>query len=115
MNAIRIRKKLDSEILSLPELRPLLGQTVEIIVLGEESSAGIQPGTGDWTAFARLAHELSDYDFGAQGDHDRVDLQLRSGTSLAMRWRYYAAAALAFFFPMSLIGRKLPRQSRRGR
>jgi hypothetical protein len=75
MNAIRIRKKLDSEILSLPELRPLLGQTVEIIVLGEESSAGIQPGTGDWTAFARLAHELSDYDFGAQGDQDRVDLQ----------------------------------------
>ncbi len=32
MNPIRIRKKLDSETLNLPELRPLLGRTVEITV-----------------------------------------------------------------------------------
>jgi hypothetical protein len=32
MSAIRIRKKLDSETLHLPELRPLLGRTVEITV-----------------------------------------------------------------------------------
>ena len=75
MNAIRIRKKLDSETLILPELRSLLGQTVEIIVLGEESVPGIRPGTGDWTAFDRLAREITNYDFDAQREQDRVDLR----------------------------------------
>jgi len=32
MNTIRIQKKLDSETLHLPELRPLIGQTVEITI-----------------------------------------------------------------------------------
>ncbi len=32
MTTIRIRKKLDSETLHLPELRPLIGRTVEIVV-----------------------------------------------------------------------------------
>ena len=75
MNALRIRRQLDSEILNLPELRPLLGQNVEIIVLTEESLPAIQLGTGDWTAFDRLAREISDYDFDAQEEQDRLDLQ----------------------------------------
>jgi hypothetical protein len=29
---VRIRRKLDSETLYLPELRPLIGKTVEIII-----------------------------------------------------------------------------------
>jgi hypothetical protein len=73
MNAIRIRKKLDSDTLYLPELRPLLGQTVEIIVLEDESRAGIRPGTGDWAAFDRLAREVTDYNFNAQPEQDEVD------------------------------------------
>lgn len=32
MSAIRIRKTLDSDTLYLPELRPLIGRTVEIVV-----------------------------------------------------------------------------------
>jgi hypothetical protein len=32
MTAIRIRKKLDSDTLHVPELRPYIGQTVEIVV-----------------------------------------------------------------------------------
>lgn len=75
MNPIRIRKKLDSETLILPELRPLLGQTVEIIVLGEGTQPDVRPGTGDWAAFDRLAHEITDYDFDAQREQDRVDLE----------------------------------------
>lgn len=75
MYAIRIRKKLDSETLNLPELRSLLGQTVEIIVLPEETVSGICPGTGDWMAFDRLARAITDYDFDAQREQDRVDLQ----------------------------------------
>lgn len=35
MNAIRIRTKLESETLTLPELRPLVGKSVEIIVREE--------------------------------------------------------------------------------
>lgn len=75
MHVIRIRKKLDSETLNLPELRSLLGQTVEIIVLPEEPVSGIRPGTGDWAAFDRLAREITDYDFDAHREQDRVDRQ----------------------------------------
>ena len=34
MSAIRIRKTIDSDTLHLPELRPFIGQTVEITVEG---------------------------------------------------------------------------------
>ena len=75
MNVIRIRKRLDSDTLHLPELRPLLGRTVEIIVR-EESPPAVIPGTGDWEAAARAAQKLreTDYDFDAgreQRDYDR--------------------------------------------
>jgi hypothetical protein len=64
MNAIRIHKTIESETLYLPELKPLIGQTVEIIVL-PESLAGVQAGTGDWDAAARAARALTGYDFDA--------------------------------------------------
>ncbi|HTU92035.1 MAG TPA: hypothetical protein VMF69_18270 [Gemmataceae bacterium] len=73
MNAIRVRKKLDSETLNLPELRPLLGRTVEIIVLAEEPIPGIRPGAGNWEAALTAVEELEDYDFDAvtrQREHD---------------------------------------------
>ncbi len=35
MNAIRIRKLIDSDTPHLPELRPLIGKTVEIIILDD--------------------------------------------------------------------------------
>jgi hypothetical protein len=35
MNAIRIRKRIDSDTPHLPELRPLIGKTVEIIILDD--------------------------------------------------------------------------------
>jgi hypothetical protein len=37
MNAVRIVKRLESETLHLPELRPLLGKDVEIIVLDQSA------------------------------------------------------------------------------
>ncbi|MDB5322400.1 MAG: hypothetical protein JWN40_4031 [Phycisphaerales bacterium] len=45
MNAIRIRKKIDSETIHIPELRPMIGQEVEIIVLEDRplSLDGIDP------------------------------------------------------------------------
>src|SRR6266404_3247571 len=59
MNAIRIRKKIDSETLYLPELRPLVGKTVEIIVREE---AAIPAGTDKtWQALAEAgAQDLVD-------------------------------------------------------
>jgi hypothetical protein len=36
MNAIRIRTRIESETLTLPELKPLIGRAVEIIVLDEQ-------------------------------------------------------------------------------
>jgi len=46
---VRIIRKLDSETLHLPELRPLIGKTVEITIK-EETVPEITPGTGDWDA-----------------------------------------------------------------
>ena len=43
MTAIRIKKQLDSETLHLPELKPLLGKQVEIIVLEESSTESSPP------------------------------------------------------------------------
>ena len=41
MNAIRIKRHLDSETLHIPELRPLLGKDVEIVV--REETADVAP------------------------------------------------------------------------
>ncbi|HQU42299.1 MAG TPA: hypothetical protein PK867_05780 [Pirellulales bacterium] len=59
---VRIRRKLDSETLYLPELRPLIGKNVEIIVL-EEPLAAATPGSDDWEAAIKAVQELEDCDF----------------------------------------------------
>ena len=73
MNAIRIRKILDSDTLHLPELLPYIGRAVEIIVLEEEPAA--RAGTGDWDAAARAVAELKNYDYEALRDQDECDLR----------------------------------------
>lgn len=65
MNAIRIFRKLESDALHLPELKPLIGRTVEIIVLEEDHRSVSRPGTGDWDAAFQAVEELEDYDFDA--------------------------------------------------
>jgi len=76
MNAVRIRRKLDSDTLHLPELKPLIGKNVEIIVL-EEQAPAVRPGTGDWEAAAQAAKELceSGYDFDAWRELREYDLK----------------------------------------
>lgn len=51
MSAIHVRRRLDSETLHLPELRPLIGKTVEIIVREE----GAAEPAGPYDAFFDLA------------------------------------------------------------
>ena len=76
MSAIRIRKTIDSETLTLPELKPFIGRTVEIVI--EEQSAlppGFIPGTGDWDEVLAATWNLEDYDYQAQIDQDACDLR----------------------------------------
>jgi hypothetical protein len=73
---VRILRKLDSETLYLPELRPLIGKSVEIIVR-EEAVSEIAPGTGDWDAAQRAAQNLREtgYDFDAWREQRELDLR----------------------------------------
>jgi hypothetical protein len=52
MNAVRIRKQIDSEMLHVPELRAMIGRTVDIIVLDETPPQ--EPLETRETFFARL-------------------------------------------------------------
>jgi hypothetical protein len=74
MNAVRIRCKLESETLHLPELKPLIGKNVEILVQ-EETTPAVIPGTGDWEAALQAARELEDYDFDAWREQRACDLK----------------------------------------
>jgi hypothetical protein len=74
MNIIRVRRRIESETLHLPELRPLIGKTVEIIVV-EEPTPMVRPGTGDWAALAEAACNLAGYDFDAWRDQRDDDLR----------------------------------------
>ena len=74
MNVVRIRRKLESETLHLPELKPLIGRNVEIIVV-EEPATAIPPGTGDWDAAFRAVEELKNYDFDALRRQHERDLE----------------------------------------
>ena len=63
MNAIRIRKKLDSDTLHLPELQSLVGKTVAIIVLEENGVLDEQRLPNRYDAFFALAgHDIVDPD-----------------------------------------------------
>lgn len=58
MATIRIKKRLDSETLVLPELRPLIGKTVEIRVR-EQSDSPIDDMI-DWEYHAQLEAEMAE-------------------------------------------------------
>ena len=59
MNAIRIETTIDSDTLYLPQLKPLLGKSVEIIVT-EVTRRAQRPQGGSWTS--PLAGSVLEYD-----------------------------------------------------
>jgi hypothetical protein len=74
MQAIRIRKKLDSETFSLAELKPLIGKTVELVVWPEPDDEPAAVAER-WDAAIQAAQELEDFDFDAwqqQREYDRL-------------------------------------------
>jgi hypothetical protein len=64
VNALRIRKRLDAPIPQLPELAPMIGKTVEIIVIeesvGEGNGAAQRPATLEEIAAAQRVQPVSD-------------------------------------------------------
>jgi hypothetical protein len=75
MNAIRIRKTIHSDMLHIPELKDMIGRTVEIIVLEEPAAPGVNHGQGDWDALLAATQQLQDYDYQAQVDQDARDIR----------------------------------------
>jgi hypothetical protein len=71
---LRIHRQIDSATLTLPELQPLIGKTVEIIVR-ESKSLTSSRGTGDWTAMQTAADHLEGYDFEAWRRQRGLDQQ----------------------------------------
>lgn len=71
---VRIHRKLDSETLYLPEIRPLIGKIVEIIVR-EEPLAAVTAATSDWDAALKAAEGLENYDFTAVDRQRAYDLR----------------------------------------
>lgn len=43
MNAIRVRRRLDSHVVDIPEAGPMIGKVVEIIILEEAETAPTPP------------------------------------------------------------------------
>ena len=72
MATIHIHRQLNSD--TLPELRPLIGKTVDIIVR-ETDRPAIMPGTGDWSAWPAAAADLEGYDFEAWKSQRDFDAQ----------------------------------------
>lgn len=72
MATIHIHRQLNSD--TLPELRPLIGKTVDIIVR-ESGRPTITSGTGDWSAWPTAASDLEGYDFEAWKTQRECDLR----------------------------------------
>jgi hypothetical protein len=71
MNAIRIHTQLDSTTLALPEIAPLVGKRVEIIVREESPTTSTEV---DWDALDRAVEGLRQtYDFDAITQQNETD------------------------------------------
>jgi hypothetical protein len=73
MNAIRIETTIESETIHLPQLKPLVGKCVEIIVR-ERGMPVVTHPTREWPDVEAALLELSDYDFSALRDMRDVEL-----------------------------------------
>ena len=78
MNAIRIETILDSDTLYLPQLKPLVGKCVEIVVR-ERAVPIITPPTSDPAAVEAAVLGLQDYDFGAWRESRNTELRHTNG------------------------------------
>ena len=68
MNAIRVRQHLTSRVIDLPELEPLVGKNVEIIVIEEPDSQNSGPAAPGPTAGSAKGQVKMAADFDAPLD-----------------------------------------------
>jgi hypothetical protein len=78
MSTIRIETHIESETLYLPQLRPLVGKDVEIVV-HEKHALVVQPGRSDWPAVQAAVMSLEEYDADAYRQIRNIELQNRNG------------------------------------
>lgn len=69
MTTIRIRTKVESDTLTLPELKPLVGKSVDIVVTERQDA----PPADRWARAAEAVRQLTDYDFDAATDQREYD------------------------------------------
>ncbi len=70
MSTVRVRRKLESEHLHLPELKPLIGKTVEITVVEQSATKGAAIDGED------LSWENLDYNPGALKPAGQVPVKI---------------------------------------
>lgn len=78
MNAIRIETTINSETLYLPQLKPLIGRSVEIIIK-ESATPRVTPATKDKTAVEAAVLGLQDYDFSAWRESREAEMRIANG------------------------------------
>ena len=89
MSTIRIRQRIESETLHVPELKPLIGRTVEIVIDDNPAAPIVKASAADWDAVLAASQQLEDYDYQAQVDQVACDLRdaylrIRCGTGLVL-------------------------------
>ncbi len=72
MASFRIRVKVEGDTLVLPELKLLVGKTVDIEVI---ESLDQEPAVDRWVIAAKAVSELTDYDFDAWAEQRALDRQ----------------------------------------
>lgn len=74
MNTIRIKRQIESDTLTIPELRPFIGRRVEITI-EEPISTEKSTSLTDWDAVLAAAQTLEAYDYHAQEEQDALDIR----------------------------------------
>ena len=78
MSTIRIETTIDSDTLYLPQLKAMVGKSVEIIVR-EKETPDISPATSDWAAVEAAVRGLENYDFDAFREAREQDRRRANG------------------------------------
>lgn len=78
MSTIRIETTIDSDTLYLPQLKAMVGKSVEIIVR-ERTTPNVSPATSDWAAVEAAVRGLEDYDFEAYREAREEDRHRANG------------------------------------
>ena len=73
MSTIRISKHIESDTVTLPELRAFIGRRVEISIEESTPLKVSTPSSTDWDAVLAAAQTLEDYDYSARSERDVRD------------------------------------------